>query len=663
MKKYDYNTIKKEFEERGCILISKEFVAVTQPLEYICKCGQKQTLSYHKFRYQKKGCRNCSGLNKYTYEQVVEIFKKENCALISKEYIDNQSKLNYTCSCGNEGNTPLCRFLSGTRCNNCGLKNRVKARMKFDYEYVYNFFKNYNCELLSKEYSKAHDMLKYICSCGQENKKSFSSFKRNQRCPRCTVKKYIKSGRFYDYLSIEKELIKFSRENGRAPSKSDIMKMKLPYDGIINYYKKMETTYTDRLFEMGFGYNNYNLKKIKEEFELFYIKNHKYPKISELWKYEELPTPTVFRRVLKDEGITREKFYESLNYHKDFKKECDNNNNKIKAHKFKNEYDKLKEVVREYGIISSRDFKKYGLKSSAWFVDNYPNKPSSIKKIMSELGKNYWENKSDVVDYILARHSNGEIITYEYFKHNKDMGIKVIRNHFGTLNNMFKELGLPLNQENMRDRSKNITEMKRDILELAHIIKTKENRIIITSHDINNNNQCVNYGTYQNRFKKELNVTVRDFLEDEGYQFTRAGFGMNFEFEDGERVYSRGEYELSLILRKNGFVFNQDFQRDIKYKNFIANYEGDMNCDYCILLQNGECIYIEVAGMLEDHEKDYYQNNKIKYKRKESYRLKLKEKENMFKRNNLNYIILFPKEINDDIIHRIKTKNNNKKVG
>ena len=64
-------------------------------------------------------------------------------------------------------------------------------------------------------------------------------------------------------------------------------------------------------------------------------------------------------------------------------------------------------------------------------------------------------------------------------------------------------------------------------------------------------------------------------------------------------------------------------------------------------MKNNKNIYIEIAGMLKDNEKNYYNDIPIleNSKRRENYRLKLNEKEQMLKENNLEYYIILPSDM------------------
>lgn len=137
----------------------------------------------------------------------------------------------------------------------------------------------------------------------------------------------------------------------------------------------------------------------------------------------------------------------------------------------------------------------------------------------------------------------------------------------------------------------------------------------------------------------------------------KAGNGMNHKFDDGEVTTSLYEYEFSNFLRNNGFEYGKTYFRNIYYKKLDDEYKGNMNCDYCIDF-NGQLVYIELAGILgnKEHQEAYRNNTPLKSKSKEEYRLKLNHKREIFERNNLEYYILLPDEMNEETYKNILKK-------
>ena len=132
---------------------------------------------------------------------------------------------------------------------------------------------------------------------------------------------------------------------------------------------------------------------------------------------------------------------------------------------------------------------------------------------------------------------------------------------------------------------------------------------------------------------------------------------MNYRFEDGEFTVSKYEYDFSQFLRDNGFEYGKTYFRNIYYKKLDDEYKGNMNCDYCIDF-DGQLVYIELAGILGNKEyQDAYRNNTmLQSKSKEEYRQKLNQKREMFERNNLEYYILLPDEMNENTYKNILNK-------
>lgn len=233
------------------------------------------------------------------------------------------------------------------------------------------------------------------------------------------------------------------------------------------------------------------------------------------------------------------------------------------------------------------------------------------------------------------------------------IGTKLVEKYFGTIVNMQKELNLPVPSEY---KILNNDELFLDIKKICERVYKNENRRIITTKDIEKYGAYSCSITYNERLNK-LGLSVKDYIESLGYTYQSSGNGMNHTFEDGEKVVSRYEYEFSNFLRDNSFEYNKTYFRDVLYRQIDKEYTGNMNCDYCIDF-NGQLVYIELAGILchKEHQEAYRNNISLKSKSKEEYRLKLNQKREMFERNNLEYYILLPDEMNEETYKNILKK-------
>lgn len=185
-KKHSYEYVKKYFEDNCCELLEENYISSQVKMKFRCSCGN---IHFIKFSHFKDGhrCVKCGGTEKHTFDSVKQYFEDNGCELLETEYINNMTKMNYKCSCGNLSKIIFSKFQQGQRCSKCG------GTKKLTYEYVKQYFEEQNCKLLETEYINAHTKMKYICICGNESEISFSSFKRGHRCKKCGHKKKVKN--------------------------------------------------------------------------------------------------------------------------------------------------------------------------------------------------------------------------------------------------------------------------------------------------------------------------------------------------------------------------------------------------------------------------------------------------------------------------------------
>jgi len=125
---------------------------------------------------------------KLTYDYVKKIFEKENCILLSKEYKNARTHLDYICSCGNKTKIVFYSFRRGHKCKKCGIKKRSKTQT-LSFQYVKEYVKENNCILLSKNYKNSRTKLKLKCNCNKIFYCNFNKFKSKKRycCPSCSL--------------------------------------------------------------------------------------------------------------------------------------------------------------------------------------------------------------------------------------------------------------------------------------------------------------------------------------------------------------------------------------------------------------------------------------------------------------------------------------------
>lgn len=377
--------------------------------------------------------------------------------------------------------------------------------------------------------------------------------------------------------------------------------------------------------------------------ENYYEINNVYPNSQTCISDNYLPTWNTVREICDDRF---EEFYEKYGNGK---------NKKIKTYE---EYCKLFKQIsnqNEKPLTTSELINnEYGLPTSRWFIENCPDESvKDYNEFINYLGlkPNYHISKEFTVKQILKK--SNEVnrplkISDFYSPEGEEIGITTIKNHWGTFNNMLKDLGLPITQESMTERHRDIDTLKEDINRLCEQIFINEGRKNISRDDINNCEWCLNVQAYDRWFKKELNITVGEYIESLGFIPNKAGMGMLYEFEDGEITKSKFEYDTSMFLRKNNYIYNNTYIRDIRYKDFINEYSGNMDCDY-IIKTNELTWYVEIAGMLDYSKIGKNNDDKIRRRYKEHLNKKMK----MLQENSLNYKIIYPKDFKTKSMNEI----------
>jgi hypothetical protein len=185
--------VRKYFKDNGCVLIENNYLNARTKMRYKCVCGNLSNINFNNFKSGKRcGC------------EIKEKIKKEveflGYKFISTEYRNNNHVVTCICKCGNEKKCQLKGLKRGQGfCNKC-----IPRKLSFDYNYVYDFFKEKGCTLLDKEYINAHKKLKYICVCGNNSEIALHSFKKGNRCKECGIKKN-KIANTLDPIFVEKK--------------------------------------------------------------------------------------------------------------------------------------------------------------------------------------------------------------------------------------------------------------------------------------------------------------------------------------------------------------------------------------------------------------------------------------------------------------------------
>ncbi len=177
-RKLTYEFVKESFESEGYTLLSKEYINNHTKLNYRCYESHEHSIDWNHWQRGHR-CITCFGNIKYTIDQVRESFEKEGYILISKEYANDCTKLDYRCSNNHIHSMIWNSWQQGHRCPTCS------GQTKPTIEEIILSFKKENYILISKEYIDAKTKLNYICSNKHEHSIIWRNWKYGVRCPTC----------------------------------------------------------------------------------------------------------------------------------------------------------------------------------------------------------------------------------------------------------------------------------------------------------------------------------------------------------------------------------------------------------------------------------------------------------------------------------------------
>lgn len=121
-KKLTYEFVKEQFEKEDFKLISESYVNAKTKMNVKCKNDHDINISYDDFTQSNgnsKGCIYCAGSVRHKYDDVKKSFEDEKYVLISEEYINAHTRLDFICPKGHEHYISYTHFLSGKRCGIC----------------------------------------------------------------------------------------------------------------------------------------------------------------------------------------------------------------------------------------------------------------------------------------------------------------------------------------------------------------------------------------------------------------------------------------------------------------------------------------------------------------------------------------------------------------
>lgn len=156
-----------------------------------------------------------------TYEYIKDFVENQDYKLLSDKDVNYKynTYIKIQCSKGHTYDVNWNSFQSGNRCREC-----ANDKKRLSYEYIYNYFKEYSCELLSKKYVNNRTPLEYICQCGTHDFITFNDFMIGRRCKNC---KYNKKENNYKTKSFS-EIKEYIESRGYTLLSNEYINCKIP---------------------------------------------------------------------------------------------------------------------------------------------------------------------------------------------------------------------------------------------------------------------------------------------------------------------------------------------------------------------------------------------------------------------------------------------------
>lgn len=230
-RKLTYEYVYNYFKEQNCELLETEYINSNTKMKYRCKCMNISKINFNSFKNGRR-CLKCSIIRrkekrKHSYKYIKNIIESTGYILLSTQYKNANEKIKIRCKNDHEYEVTFASFQVGRRCRKCAGKE------KYTYKYIYNYFKEQECELLETEYKNIATLMKYRCKNNHITKTRFNRFLQGDRCRKCWDEN--NTGENHSNWNHNREEIKISRRIRKTFKKSWI-KNNLQQDPNYNNY-------------------------------------------------------------------------------------------------------------------------------------------------------------------------------------------------------------------------------------------------------------------------------------------------------------------------------------------------------------------------------------------------------------------------------------------
>jgi len=178
-KKLTIGQVRQEFLCKGYELLTAEYVGSRQRFKYRCDKGH---VSYIRLDHLRDGigCSACSGNRLLTIEYIRDKFFSEGYKLVTDEYINSKTDLEFICPNDHEGIMTWNNWRTGYRCLECA------GTKKYSIECVRTDINKYGYKLLTTKYVNNKTKLKLMCPNDHLYYVTWDNWhSKKSRCPKC----------------------------------------------------------------------------------------------------------------------------------------------------------------------------------------------------------------------------------------------------------------------------------------------------------------------------------------------------------------------------------------------------------------------------------------------------------------------------------------------
>ncbi len=232
-RKKKYRDVKKEYEDAGYTLLSKEYVSSSEKLDIMCPNGHriKQTWSHFYLGHRCKTCYDESKNPKPTLNEIKDFLSKDGVSLLGGEYKNAKTKFRLQCKNGHKYSRTWYSIQKNSPCPKCTRK-KLGESYKKDFSEVLDYIEGKGYEYVSGEYINGESKLDIKCPNGHIFPISWIRFKSGNRCSLCNESK----GEVAVRIFLNKNKIKFKAQKKFSKC---VDKKELPFDFYLPNYNTL----------------------------------------------------------------------------------------------------------------------------------------------------------------------------------------------------------------------------------------------------------------------------------------------------------------------------------------------------------------------------------------------------------------------------------------